>query len=96
MTTDTSQADTHIHLRARAEDKALIDRAARLMGVNRSQFLLAAGLKEAKNYLLDQSTIYADAETFNKILEWMDAPATDGETTGMRRLLNQKPLGERD
>jgi uncharacterized protein (DUF1778 family) len=77
-------------LRARAQDKELIDQAAELVGANRSQFMLASALKEAKNILLDQSTIYADAQTFQKVMDWMDAAATPAEQAGMKRLLQAK------
>ncbi len=52
--------------------------------------MLASALKEAKNVLLDQTTIYADAQTFQKVLDWMDAPATADETEGMSRLMNAR------
>jgi uncharacterized protein (DUF1778 family) len=90
MSSNPSTAEVNIHLRARAQDRTLIDQAAELVGANRSQFMLASALKEAKNVLLDQSTIYADAKTFRDIMDWMDAPATRAETTGMQRLLNAK------
>jgi uncharacterized protein (DUF1778 family) len=79
--------DVNIHLRARARDRAIIDQAAELVGANRSQFMMSSALKEAKNVLLDQSTIFADAATFQKVMEWMDAPATPSEAAGMKRIL---------
>ena len=79
-------AEVNIHLRARARDRALIDQAADLVGANRSQFMLASALKEAKNVLLDQTTIFVDAEAFQKVMDWMDAHATASETAGMKRL----------
>lgn len=90
MKQQLSIAEVNIHLRARTQDKELIDQAAELVGANRSQFMLASALKEAKNILLDQSTIYADAKTFQKIMDWMDAPANRAETSGMKRLLQAK------
>jgi uncharacterized protein (DUF1778 family) len=48
--------------------------------------MLASALKEAKNILLDQTTIHADSETFQKIMDWMDEAASSEETAGMRRL----------
>lgn len=83
-------AEVNIHLRARTQDRTLIDQAAEVAGTNRSQFMMASALKEAKNILLDQSTIYADAKTFQKVMDWMDAPATRSETVGMKRLLQAK------
>src|SRR5260370_24522699 len=83
-------ADANIHLRARPQDRDLIDRAAELSGANRSQFMLASALKEAKSVLIDQTTIYADGKTFRQILDWMDEPATPQEVTGMKKLLAAK------
>src|ERR1700731_1877880 len=82
MAKASQSADVNIHLRARPRDRKLIDRAAELSGANRSQFMLAAALKEAKNVLLDQTTIYADAKTFRKIVEWMDSTPTAQENRG--------------
>ncbi len=90
MRTEPSLAEINIHLRARAEDKNIIDQAAGLIGANRSQFMLASALKEAKNILLDQSTIHADAKAFNAIMEWMDAKPSAKSKKGMKRLLQAK------
>lgn len=83
-------AEVNIHLRARTRDRDLIDQAAELVGANRSQFMIASALKEAKNVLLDQSTIHADARTFQKVMDWMDTAASPAETAGMNRLLQTK------
>jgi uncharacterized protein (DUF1778 family) len=87
MNQPLATAEVNIHLRARAQDRALIDQAAELVGANRSQFMLTSALKEAKNVLLDQTTIHANAETFRKIMDWMDAEASAAEEAGMKRLL---------
>ena len=79
-------SEVNIHLRARSDDRDLIDRAATIAGTNRSQFMLASALREATNLLLDQTMIRVDADEFQKVLEWMEAPASSGETTGMKRL----------
>lgn len=90
MRENSTAAEVNIHLRARAKDKALIDQAAELTGANRSQFMMASALKEAKNILLDHSTLYADAQTFQKVMDWMDADATADELAGMKRILQSK------
>ncbi len=41
-------AEVNIHIRARAHDKLLIDKAVELLGSNRSQFMMTSALKEAK------------------------------------------------
>jgi uncharacterized protein (DUF1778 family) len=88
-------AEVNIHLRARSQDRALIDQAAELVGANRSQFMLASAIKEAKNILLDQSTICADAKTFQEVMDWMDSPATSSEAAGMRRISQAKTPGSK-
>jgi len=90
MTRASSSAEVNIHLRARAQDRELIDRAAQLSGANRSQFMLASALKEAKNVILDQTTIDMDAKAFKKVLDWMDAAPTAAEAAGMKRLAAAK------
>jgi uncharacterized protein (DUF1778 family) len=92
MRTEPSLADINIHLRARAEDKHIIDQAAALVGANRSQFMLTSALKEAKNILLDQSTIHVNAKEFNAIMEWMDVKPIAETKKGMKRLLQAKPI----
>jgi len=87
MSEHSTIAEVNIHLRARPQDRMLIDQAAGLVGPNRSQFMMASALKEAKNILLDQSTIYADAKTFQKVMDWMDTPT---EAVGMKRILEAK------
>ena len=96
MRDQATTAEVNIHLRARLGDRALIDQAAELVGANRSQFMMVSALKEAKNVLLDQSTIYADAKSFQKVMDWMDSGATPAETAGMKRLLQAKTPWQRD
>ena len=88
MPNSAKTAEINIHLRARPQDRDLIDQAAEITGANRSQFMLASALKEARNVLMDQSTIFANAQAFQKIMDWMDSPATADETAGMKRLLD--------
>ncbi len=96
MKTDQPIAEVNIHLRARAQDRMLIDQAAELLGSNRSQFMMASAIKEAKNVLLDQTTLYVDSRTFQKVLDWLDAPATPEQAAGMKRLLATKAPWSRD
>ncbi len=87
MSASSSSAEVNIHIRARSRDRSVIDQAAELLGTNRSQFMLASALKEAKSVLLDQTTIQADQQAFQKVLDWMDAAPTEAEEAGMRRLI---------
>ena len=96
MDTNHRLAEVNIHLRARAQDRTLIDRAAEVVGANRSQFMLASAVKEAKSVLLDQTTILADAKSFQAVMDWMDKAATEDEAAGMRRLLTAKAPWHRE
>lgn len=87
MKTEHISSEVNIHLRARAYDRELIDRAAELLGSNRSQFMMASALKEAKNVILDQSSFHVNNKTFNKILDLFDTDATQEQLDGMKRLL---------
>jgi uncharacterized protein (DUF1778 family) len=82
----TSSAEVNIHLRARSRDRDLIDRAAEAAGLNRSQFMLGASLRAAKDAMLDRTTFEAEAAAFERILDWMDAPAAPEQAEGMARL----------
>jgi uncharacterized protein (DUF1778 family) len=90
MSAASDTAEVNIHLRARAQDKLLIDHAAALTGANRSQFMLASALKEAKAVLLDQTTLVLDAARFQDVLAWLDREPSADETAGLRRLLDSK------
>ncbi|MFL9823871.1 DUF1778 domain-containing protein [Rhodoplanes sp. SY1] len=96
MTSDPALAETNIHLRARVRDRELIDQAAELTGTNRSQFMLASALKEAKAVLLDQTTVMADAKAFRSILDWMDSPPSREQEDGVNRLMAVRPPWSRE
>ncbi len=86
MRTEHAPSEENIHLRAKAHDRLLIDQAAELLGSNRSQFMMASALKEAKSVILDQTSIYVDNKTFQKVLDWLDTPVTQEQIEGMNRL----------
>ena len=97
MRTEHTPAEVNIHLRAKAHDRFIIDQAAELLGSNRSQFMMASALKEAKNVILDQTSIYVDNQTFQKVLDWLDTPATQMQVDGMNRLKTIKsPSSDRN
>jgi len=90
MSSSSSSADVNIHIRARSQDRSVIDQAAELLGTNRSRFMLGLALKEAKNILLDQTVIHGDQRAFQKILDWMEAPPDPEEAAGIICLMATK------
>ena len=63
-----------INLRARPEQRDLIDRAAKLLGRSRSDFMLEAACEKAQSVLLDQVFFGLDAEKFRQFTKLLDAP----------------------
>ena len=82
-----------INLRADKAKRALIDRAAEALGKNRSEFMLEAACREAKNVLLDRTFFHLDEKAYKRFLAALDkSPAANPR---LRRLLTSKPPWEK-
>lgn len=77
--------DAAINLRALPEQRDLIDRAAGLLGKNRSDFMLEAACRKAQTVLLNQVFFNLDADRFKQFMNLLDAPP--GENPGVERLM---------
>jgi len=77
-----------INIRARAEQRELIDQAASLSGKNRSDFMLEAACEKAQGVMLDQVFFQLDGKKFQQFCQMLDAPARPNE--GLNRLLAVK------
>lgn len=71
---DPATARETINLRATAEQKALIDRAAQRLGKSRTEFMLDSAREAAENVLLDQRLFLADEAQYAAFLALLDAP----------------------
>ena len=80
--------DAAINLRALPEQRELIDRAAQVLGKNRSDFMLEAACDKAQAVLLDQVYFNLDADKFQQFLALLDAPPTPNP--GLERLMALK------
>ena len=76
--------DAAINLRARPEQRELIDQAAQLLGKNRSDFMLEAACAKAQTVLLDQIFFKLDTEKFRQFTKLLDAPPA--RNPGLERL----------
>lgn len=74
-----SPRDVVINLRAKQEQRSLIDRAADSLGKSRSDFLLDAACSEAQSVLLDQRIFYLDDAQYKAMIELLDAPPQKNE-----------------
>ena len=74
-----------INLRARDEQRDLIDQAARLLGKNRSDFMLEASCEKAQSVLLDQVFFALDPKEFKRFAALLEQPLRPNR--GLERLL---------
>ncbi|TPJ77829.1 DUF1778 domain-containing protein [Mesorhizobium sp. B2-6-2] len=84
----TKNEDTRakpVNLRIREDIRILIDRAAKIRGKTRSDFMIDAAYRAAEDTLLDQTLVKVDAESYQHYLDILDQPPS-GE--GFARLMN--------
>lgn len=77
--------DAAINLRALPEQRDLIDQAARLLGKNRSDFMLEAACSAAQAVILDQVFFGLDSDKFEQFTAMLDAPPSPNP--GLERLM---------
>jgi len=84
----TPMRDAAINLRAKPEQRDLIDQAAAMLGKNRSDFMLEAACDRAQSVLLDQVYFRLDDRRFKDFIRQLDAPPAVNE--GLERLMSVK------
>jgi uncharacterized protein (DUF1778 family) len=70
----TARRDTPINIRATAQQRQLIDRAAKALGKSRTDFILETACHAAENTLLERVYIELDDETFDTVLSILENP----------------------
>lgn len=80
--------DAAINLRARPQQRDLIDQAAQLLGKNRSDFMLEAACDKAQAVVLDQVFFNLDEAKFKQFTAMLDAPLVPNP--GLERLMAVK------
>lgn len=88
-----ARKDDVIQIRASAETKAMLNRAATLRGQKLSEFMLASARRQAEETILDQRAFFLDPEAHKQFLAMLDAPARPGEA--LRARLTRTPSWER-
>lgn len=86
-------SEVHINLRASKGDRDLIDRAAAVRQVTRTEFMLASARDAAVDALLDQSFFKLDAARWDAFVAALDTPPRDNPR--LRRLLAKKAPWEK-
>jgi len=77
-----------IYLRALPEQRDLIDQAAKLLGKNRTNFMLESACERAQNIVSGQVFFTLDTEKSKQFTAMLDAPPA--ANTGLERLMAVK------
>ncbi|MEG4486140.1 DUF1778 domain-containing protein [Microcoleus sp. D2_18a_B4] len=75
----TQTRDVTINIRAKPNQRAVIDRAAQLQGKSRSEFMLESAYQKAQDVLLDRCFFGLDEIKFKQFLALLDAPPTPNQ-----------------
>ncbi|MEO7242793.1 MAG: DUF1778 domain-containing protein [Variovorax sp.] len=78
-----------MNLRVPAADRGLIDRAARVSGKTRTQFVLDAARRAAEETLLDRAIYRVSPERYAAFIAALDAPAAPNER--LRKTMRATP-----
>ncbi len=71
--------DVTINIRAKQDQRDLIDHAAKVQGKSRSEFMLESSYNRAQDVLLDRAFFGLDESKFEQFLALLDAPPTRNE-----------------
>jgi uncharacterized protein (DUF1778 family) len=74
MPTTVRRKDDVIQIRASAEAKAILNRAAALRGQKLSEFMLESARRQAEETILDQRVFFVDDSAHARFLALLDAP----------------------
>ena len=81
-----------LNIRIKAEERSLIDRAAKSLGKNRTDFILDAARKAAEEALFDRMIVNVTPEAYAEFKRRIDAPPKPNER--LRKLMQTPPVWE--
>lgn len=79
MTHSQTTKRESLNIRIKPEDRGLIDRAAKLLGKNRTDFMLDAARRAAEEALLDRTVFVVSPEAYAEFLARLEAPPQPNE-----------------
>ena len=85
----TGRKDEVIQIRASAETKAILNRAAALRGQRLSEFMLDSARRRAEEAVLDQRAFFLDARAHESFLAMLDKPVKPD--AALRARMRRKP-----
>jgi uncharacterized protein (DUF1778 family) len=87
-----ARKEESIQIRASAETKAILNRAATIRGQKLSEFMLESARQRAEETILDQRVFFLDAEAHEALLKQLDAPVKPDPA--LRKRFAKKPAWE--
>ena len=88
-----ARKDDIIQIRAPAETKAMLNRAAALRGQKLSEFMLDSARQQAEAAILDQRIFFLDDKAHEAFLAILDAPPKANKA--LRGLMGRRPAWQR-
>lgn len=79
-----SGSGSRINMRIDADQKTLIERGAAARGLNVTDFLLTAGLREAEKALIDRTVFTLDKDAYAHFCAILERPDQDNPTLRAR------------
>lgn len=89
----SGRKDDVIQIRASAETKSILNRAAGLRGQKLSEFMLDSARRQAEETILDQRNFFLDPDAHEKFLAMLDASERPSEE--LRNRVKRKPSWDR-
>ena len=88
-------ASSNINIRVSQRTRALIDKAAKALGQNRSEFVLDVAEERAKEVLLDRAHFELPASDHKRFVEALDRPLPKDSAAALKRLLERRAPWEK-
>ncbi len=83
-----------LNLRIKPEERNLIDRAAKVQGKNRTDFILEAARNAAEETLLERSILETSPEAYAEFIALLDAPPQPNER--LRKTMQMTPPWDKE
>ena len=93
MAQANQQRNCPINLRAFELQRQLIDKAASIKKVSRSEFILTSACQKAENILLDQRLFLVNDETYHSFMDLLSTPPR--ENLALKTLLKSESPWEK-
>ncbi len=88
MPKKSTELKTRFSIRASAEDRGLIDRAAKALGKSRSAFMVDTARREAQDVLMDQTHFVLDTKQWDAFIAELEKAPKDNPR--LRELMARK------